>query len=153
MWYIHKVTIGKHSYCLLFTSNERSSFSCFSFISSCKHYNRASIAYVTSLRTKKVHYRDDIYSQMDVTYTQICISAISICFFLSFPIHKYIICGTPLFISSHCCSPLHLCVYMCTSKDRMCKSNDTYQQCLNFLLLVNHFFLYTQLNNRWTQHT
>ena len=147
MWYIHKVTIGKRSYCLLFTSNERSSFSCFSFISSCTHYNRASIAYVTSLRTKKVYYGGDIYNQMDVTYTQICISATSICFFLSFAIHKYII--VHLFL----CSPLHLHVYMCTSKDRMGKDNDTYQQCLNFHLLFNRFFLYTQLNHRWTQHT
>ena len=147
MRYIHKVTIGKRSYCLLFTSNERSSFSCFSFISSCTHYNRASIAYVTSLRTKKVHYKDDIYNQMDVTYTQICISATSICFFLSFAIHKYII--VHLFL----CSPLRLHVYMCTSKDRMGKNNDTYQQCLNFHLLFNRFFLHTQLNHRWTQHT
>ena len=140
-------SIGKHSYCLLFTSNERSSFSCFSFISSCTHYNRASIAYATSMRTKKVHYRDDIYSQMDVTYTQICISATSICFFLSFA-HTQVHYSTPLL-----CSPLHLHVYMCTSKDRMGKSNDTYQQCLNFHLLFNRFFLYTQLNHRWTQHT
>ena len=152
MWYIHKVTIGKHSYCLLFTSNERSSFSCFSFISSCTHYNRVSIAYVTSLRTKKVHYRDDIYSQMDVTYTQICISATSICFFLSFPIHKYII--VHLFLYSVAVVHLYIYVCICVLQKTECvrATIPTSNVWTSFCFLIISSCIHI-LNNRWTQHT